>query len=78
MSEQKSQGPTWVVFLVVGMMLNTLGIVLSGIGWFRYVLMALGLALLLTAVLLALRDANARGGPGGEPRSPSSRGAHDA
>ena len=46
----------WVIFLVLGLSLNTLGIALPAIGWFRYVLMMLGLSLLLYTVLLTLQD----------------------
>lgn len=49
MSEK--QNANWLVFLVVGMLLNTLGIVLPSLGWPRYLLMVCGLGLLLTAVL---------------------------
>ncbi|HEX7243655.1 MAG TPA: hypothetical protein VF263_25435 [Longimicrobiaceae bacterium] len=53
-------GSVWVVFLVLGMTFNTLGITLRSLGWARYVMMGAGLALLLTAVVLALRDARSR------------------
>lgn len=49
MSEK--QNGSWVMFLVVGMFLNTLGIALPSLGWPRYLLMTCGLALLLMAVL---------------------------
>lgn len=65
MSMENEQGGTWVVFLVVGLMLNTVGIALPGIGWLRFVLMALGLAFLLTAVVAAMRAARS-----GDDRTP--------
>ena len=61
MSDKSSGGgSTWVVFLVLGMTLNTLGITFRTLGWARYVMMGAGLALLLTAVVLVLRDARSR------------------
>ncbi len=43
-------------FLILGIMLNTIGIVLPGIGWLRYVLMFAGLGLILFTVLRMIQQ----------------------
>lgn len=55
-----------IPLLVVGMMLNTLGIVLTGIGNFRFVIMAAGLALILTFIIKVLAGRK----EGGRPEAP--------
>ena len=50
---QKKPGASWIVLLVMGVMLNVMGIALVSLGWPRFVLMAAGLGLLLAAVLQA-------------------------
>ncbi len=42
--------------MVLGVMLNTLGIAFTSLGWPRYLLMVVGLLFLLTAVLFSLRE----------------------
>lgn len=64
MPENRKKSAVWVPLMVVGMMLNTLGIALTDIGAFRFVLMGVGLALLLASVLLTLRDARRNGETG--------------
>lgn len=51
----------WIPLLVVGIFLNTLGIVLSGLGTPRYLMMGAGLVLIAVAMLQMLAIARADG-----------------
>ena len=56
----------WIPLLVVGMSLNTLGIVMTSLGWARYVLMGGGLLLILVALLKSIAASKRAGGPPAE------------
>lgn len=57
----------FVPLLVIGIVLNTLGIVFTGFGNVRYVFMVAGLALMLVGVVKMLAS---RGKDGGSPPQP--------
>ncbi len=47
---------TFVPFLVLGIMLNTMGVAFSEVGWIRYLLMLVGLGLILFSLLRMLQQ----------------------
>lgn len=53
---QQQSRNTLLPFLILGIMLNTIGIVLPGLGWARYVLMFAGLGLILFTVLRMIQQ----------------------
>ena len=55
----RSATARWLPILIVGMSLNTIGIVLRGAGVFRWVLVGAGILLMLAA-LVGMLSANRR------------------
>ena len=47
---------TFVPFLVIGIMLNTMGVAFSEVDWIRYLLMLVGLGLILFSLLRMLQQ----------------------
>lgn len=63
MDPQDSRIARLIPLLVVGMTLNTLGIVLSSLGPLRFALVGIGLALMLVFIVQGLRIRNGGKGP---------------
>ncbi len=53
---QQQAGKALLPFLIFGIMLNTIGIALPGIGWLRFVLMFAGLGLILFTMLRMIQQ----------------------
>lgn len=63
MDQQDTRIARLIPLLVVGIMLNTLGIVLTGLGPLRFALMAVGAVLMLVFIVKGLQIRKGSGAP---------------